>query len=107
MALAFGWRADARARIEYFDPAFFEYSGLEPQDVYGSLDGWLKAVHPEDAERAAAMWQLGAYHLDRYDLEVRMRSRSGLYYTFHGVAVPVRRNGDVVGWEGTCTLAEG
>lgn len=61
MKLEFEWRADAWARIEYLDPAFFEYTGLEPGDVYGRPDGWLNAVHPEDAERAAALLQLGAY----------------------------------------------
>jgi PAS domain-containing protein len=82
------------------NPEFFDYTGLPEQLVYADREGWMQAVHPDDLERAQAMWALARMRLDRYELELRLRGADGAYRTFLGSAHPVRVNGAVVAWSG-------
>jgi PAS domain-containing protein len=104
MNTTFRFRGRPDGHFEQMDPAFFEYTGLCERDVYGRSDGWMDAVHPNDVERARAMWQLAAMHLDQYDLELRLRSARGTYETLRGTVVPVWENGELVAWDGTATI---
>lgn len=104
MDTTFCFRGRRDGYFEHIDPAFFEYTGLSEKDVYARYDGWMDAVHPDDLERARAMWALAAMHLDQYDLEVRLCNAQGTYQTIRGSVVPVWENGELVAWEGTATI---
>jgi PAS domain S-box-containing protein len=71
------WTADHVGRLEYASPVVEEYSGNEPQAVYG--DGWLALVHPDDRARAAAAWQSAVASGERYETEIRMQRRDGAW----------------------------
>ncbi len=71
------WTADHEGRLEYASPVVEEYSGDEPQSVYG--DGWLSLVHLDDRAAAAAAWQAAVASGERYEVEFRMRRRDGSY----------------------------
>jgi PAS domain-containing protein len=48
------WRKRADGTIDYFNSAWYEYSGLTPEM---SLDkGFYAAMHPEDVARAQSAW---------------------------------------------------
>ncbi len=86
------------------DRAFFDCTGLPEELVYRQHDGWMQAVHPDDLDRARAMWALAPAHLDAYDLELRVRRADGTYCMLRGTAVPVWENGELVAWEGSALI---
>lgn len=104
MSTTFRFRGTPDGYFEQMDRAFFEYTGMSEQDVYGRYEGWMDAVHPNDLERARAMWALAAMRLDQYDLELRLRSAHGTYEMLRGSVVPVWENGELVAWEGIATF---
>ena len=60
--------------------------------------------HPDDQSRAAARWQRSLDTGDHYEIEYRLRHRSGQYRWVLGKAQPVRdRHGTIIRWYGTCT----
>lgn len=77
METSFQFRRTRDGYFEYRDREFFEYTGLPEDVVYGNPEGWMRAVHPDDLERAQAMWALAVMHLDEYRLEVRLRGKDG------------------------------
>ncbi|HEX8444868.1 MAG TPA: PAS domain S-box protein [Allosphingosinicella sp.] len=87
---------------DYFNRRWYEYTGV-PE---GSTDGeeWNGMFHPDDQQRAWAVW---AHCLDTgepYHIEYRLRHRSGEYRWVLGRAQPVRNEaGEIVRWYGTCT----
>jgi PAS domain-containing protein len=104
MEMSFRFRGTPDGRFEHMDQTFFEFTGLSEDLVYGKPGGWMEAVHPDDVERARALWGMAALQLDQYDLEVRVRTVRGTYATLCGSAVPVRQNGEVVAWEGHAVI---
>src|SRR5207237_6603893 len=65
---------------------------------------WLdKVVHPEDRARVRERWMAAGQGRDDYDLELRIRRADGQYRWFKAGAMPVRDDGRIVRWFGTCT----
>ncbi|MBE7218335.1 MAG: PAS domain-containing protein [Caulobacteraceae bacterium] len=87
---------------DYYNRRWYEYTGV-PQ---GSTDGeaWNGMFHPDDQERAWARWRRSLATGEPYEIEYRLRHRSGEYRWTLGRALPVRdAQGAVVRWIGTCT----
>ncbi len=87
---------------DYFNRRWYEYTGM-PE---GSTDGeeWNGMFHPEDQERAWAVWRHCLTTGEPYHIEYRLRHRSGAYRWVLGRAQPVRNErGEIVRWYGTCT----
>ena len=60
--------------------------------------------HPDDQERAWAVWQHSLATGEPYHIEYRLRHRSGHYRWVLGRAQPVRDGrGRIARWFGTCT----
>jgi signal transduction histidine kinase len=68
-------------------------------------DGWLAAVHPEDAGRCLAGWREAVVAGDLYEGEFRLRRASDGAYRWHvSRAVPERgADGRIAAWLGTYT----
>jgi len=103
--VVFHWSTDANGALTHFSNAWFDYTGLDARESYGTRDGWLSVVHPLDRERVQSIWTQHAYVLDRYELDLRIRGRDGLYHRFNGMATPVRENDAIVSWAGYCMSA--
>jgi PAS domain S-box-containing protein len=91
------------AGFDYFNERWTDYTGLaiEPSRTF---DGWRTVVHPDDLETAAAAWDRAAGTGETYEVEYRLKSKTGDYRWFLGRAVPVRDpSGGVARWFGTCT----
>ena len=86
---------------DYISDRFYEFTGAVP----GSANdfGWLDYVHPEDKQKAMAEWSLCVESGANYEAEYRMQAKDGSYRWFRARAVPIRREGEIVRWYGTCS----
>jgi len=87
---------------DYYNRQWYEFTGVPP----GSTDGeaWNGMFHPEDQPRAWEVWRHSLRTGDSYEIEYRLRHRSGEYRWVLGRALPVRNDeGRIVRWMGTCT----
>ena len=96
------WMADARGSHLYFNRRWFEFTGLSPQESYGS--GWSKQLHCDDSDRVQMRWQHSLDSGAPYEIEYRFRRHDGEYHWFLVRALPLRDEaGRVSKWFGTCT----
>jgi PAS domain S-box-containing protein len=87
---------------DYYNARWYEFTGVP----LGSTDGeaWNGMFHPEDRERAWDVWRLSLSTGKPYEIEYRLRHRSGDYRWTLGRAMPMRNEaGKIVRWIGTCT----
>jgi PAS domain S-box-containing protein len=88
---------------DYYNNRWYEFTGVP----YGTTDGegWNDVFHPEDQERAWSRWQHSLDTGEPYEIEYRLRHRSGEYRWVLGRAQPLRdTDGRIVRWFGTCTV---
>lgn len=96
------WTATANGEAQYFNGSFLAYTGMEASEAMG--DGWLRAVHEEDASRYLELWEQASAAGKEMELQLRLRSRDGTYRWHLSRLVPdVGKDGAVVGWLGTHT----
>jgi PAS domain S-box-containing protein len=76
-----------------------EYTGVPMEEHLG--DGWNKLLHPDDRQRAMAVWKAAVRELTPYDLEYRIRRHDGHYEWFKVRGRPIRDvTGRIVRWFG-------
>jgi PAS domain S-box-containing protein len=96
------WTTDAGGRADWCNRHFTEYTGLDAGAATGA--GWQRALHPDDAARAAARWAASIASGEPYELEHRLRRADGAYRWHLTRAVPLRASdGRVLRWFGTST----
>lgn len=87
---------------DYYNARWYEFTGVPD----GSTDGeaWNGMFHPEDQDRAWGRWRHSLATGDPYEIEYRLRHRSGDYRWVLGRAMPIRdQSGAIIRWMGTCT----
>jgi PAS domain S-box-containing protein len=87
---------------DYYNARWYEFTGVPD----GSTDGeaWAGMFHDEDQPRAWKNWRHSLATGEPYEVEYRLRHRSGEYRWMLGRAMPIRDDtGSVVRWIGTCT----
>ena len=87
---------------DYYNHRWYEFTGM-PE---GSTDGaaWAGMFHPDDQDRAWQRWRLSLETGQPYEIEYRLRHRSGEYRWVLGRAQPVRSaQGQITRWYGSCT----
>ncbi len=87
---------------DYYNARWYAFTGV-PE---GSTDGeaWNGMFHPDDRERAWARWRHSLATGDPYEIEYRLRHRSGAFRWVLGRAMPMRdEHGAIIRWMGTCT----
>lgn len=87
---------------DYFNQQWYDFTGVPD----GSTDGigWNDVFHPDDQARAWALWNHSLATGEVYEIQYRLRHRSGQYRWTLGRALPVRNQFDqIVRWMGTCT----
>lgn len=99
------WTADPKGEVTFFNRRWTEYTGTEL--VSGRDNGWgAELLHPDDADRLRAGWQLAVLHqADGYSEEFRLRrAEDSEYRWFLSTAVPLRdATGAIDEWVGTLT----
>lgn len=96
------WAAEPNGYHYYYNARWYDFTGM-PE---GSTDGeeWNGMFHPEDQELAWARWNHSLETGEPYEIEYRLRHRSGQYHWTLGRAMPVRdAKGNILRWFGTCT----
>ncbi|OAN51689.1 sensor histidine kinase [Sphingobium sp. TCM1] len=87
---------------DYYNARWYEYTGVP----VGSTDGeaWNGMFHPDDQPIAWERWRHSLATGEPYEIEYRLRHRSGDYRWTLGRALPIRdANGAITRWIGTCT----
>ncbi|MEO7641775.1 MAG: ATP-binding protein, partial [Ramlibacter sp.] len=87
---------------DYFNQQWYAFTGVPPGSTDG--EGWNDVFHPQDQAHAWAAWRHSLATGATYEIEYRLRHRSGEYRWVLGRALPVRNEaGAIVRWMGTCT----
>lgn len=87
---------------DYYNARWYEYTGTPVGSTDG--EGWNDMFHPDDQDRAKAIWQRSLDTGEPYDIEYRLRHYSGEYRWTLGRALPIRNSdGIITRWIGTCT----
>jgi len=96
------WSTLADGFHDYYNERWYEFTGVPLGSTDG--EGWNGMFHPDDQERAWAHWRHCLATGEPYEIEYRLRHRSGQYRWTLGRALPVRDGqGRIVRWIGTCT----
>jgi PAS domain S-box-containing protein len=87
---------------DYYNERWYEFTGVPAGSTDG--EGWNGMFHPDDQQRAWETWRHCLATGEPYEIEYRLRHRSGDYRWTLGRALPVRdAKGQIVRWIGTCT----
>ena len=87
---------------DYFNARWYEFTGTPVGTTDG--EGWNDMFHPEDQDRAWALWRHSLDTGEPYTIEYRLRHFDGTYRWVLGRALPVHdENGAIQRWFGTCT----
>ena len=95
------WSTQPDGYHDYYNAQWYAFTGMP----LGSTDGeeWNGMFHPEDQDRAWERWRHSLETGEPYEIEYRLRRHDGEYRWTIGRALPVRENGEIVRWIGTCT----
>jgi PAS domain S-box-containing protein len=94
------WTAQADGALDYLSEEFWRATGILPADALG--DAWVAALHPDDRNRALAVWERAVATGEPYLTEFRVRTVHG-GHRWHYVRATPERNaaGDVLRWWGS------
>ncbi len=96
------WSALPDGFHDYYNYQWYDFTGIPVGSTDG--EGWGGMFHPEDQPRAWDLWQQSLETGATYEIEYRLRHRSGQYRWTLGRALPVRDEaGKIIRWMGTCT----
>ncbi|WP_442794471.1 PAS domain S-box protein [Pelobium manganitolerans] len=96
------WTADASGRINYFNKAFYRFTGLNESILEN--DSWPLMVHPDDRENNVKTWNAAVRTGEDYLVEQRFRRYDGEYawQLSRGKALK-DVHGNITMWVGTST----
>jgi len=95
------WMAAPGGGIEYLNQRWLKYIGLSAEETEGWE--WQRIVHPDDLPRALAKWTHALETGEPFAVEHRLRRADGTYLWHLGQALPLREDGRIIKWFGTCT----
>lgn len=96
------WSTRPDGYHDFFNRRWYEFTGASFGSTYG--DDWAFMFHPDDRERTFESWRHSLQTGEPYEIEYRLRHRSGEYRWVLGRAHPVRNEqGKIIRWMGTCT----
>jgi diguanylate cyclase (GGDEF)-like protein/PAS domain S-box-containing protein len=96
------WSAGPDGRDDYNNRQWYEFTGAEPGSAEG--DDWASLVHPEDRDRAVALWRQSLQSGEPYECEYRLHHHSGEYRWVLSRGTPVQgARQEVRRWYGTNT----
>ncbi|MDB5935344.1 MAG: sensor hybrid histidine kinase [Massilia sp.] len=87
---------------DYFNQQWYQFTGVAEGASAGGR--WADVLHPEDKARGLAQWQRSLASGEPYEMEFRIRHRSGQYRWILARALPIRDEaGATVRWMGSST----
>jgi PAS domain S-box-containing protein len=98
----FVWSADGNGNVNYFNQAFFDYTGFTNEQILNG--GWIEMVHPDDRNENLKKWKESTDAGKDYIFEQRFRRYDGTYRWQLSRAVPFTDDtGNIQQWIGTST----
>lgn len=102
---ALAWSAHTDGTAEFFNQHYLNFVGLTAEQASGW--GWTAAVHPDDTNGLAHVWQRSLASELPGEAEVRLRSHGGEYRWFLFRVNPFRdETGTILKWYGVNTDIE-
>ncbi|WP_198935169.1 hybrid sensor histidine kinase/response regulator [Pararhizobium arenae] len=96
------WSTLPDGHHDYYNQRWYDFTGVPVGSTDG--EGWNGMFHPDDQERAWAVWRHCLATGEPYHIEYRLRHRSGVYRWVLGRAQAVRdTEGNITRWFGSCT----
>jgi PAS domain S-box-containing protein len=95
------WVTNPEGEIAEDSPEWRSITGQSSEEYF--RNGWLDAIHPDDAERVVTGWRDCLRDGKVFDSRYRVRSRTGSYRHYDVRAVPIERDGKIVEWMGAST----
>jgi PAS domain S-box-containing protein len=87
---------------DYYNAQWYAFTGVPAGSTDG--EGWNDMFHPDDQAEAWKRWNHSLTTGEPYEIEYRLRHRSGNYRWTLGRALPIRDSeGRITRWMGTCT----
>ncbi len=81
---------DVNKDEEWWSPHFYELLGYSPEEFPAKASTFQALLHPDDFERTKAAFENHFKQHLPFDLEYRLRTKSGLYRWFRGTGMAVR-----------------
>ena len=99
--LALIWTAGTDKLCNYFNEPWLNFTGRTLDQEIGN--GWTEGVHPEDFDRCLATYVAAFDKRESFDIEYRLRHRSGEYRWIQDVGTPnYNSSGEFIGYIGHC-----
>ncbi len=93
--------ASNTGHYEYVNESWCELAGLSAEQALG--DGWASALHPEDADRVLASWDISVAAAADGGEEYRFLKADGSVSRVESHVTAMRDDdGALIGWVGTC-----
>ena len=95
------WSATPDGAVDYCNARVLDYTGLSHEEIKGA--GWMKTIHPDDADNMARAWAHSVESGDPFQFEFRcLRGSDGMYRWCVSSALPLRApDGSILKWYGT------
>lgn len=96
------WVSDAAGHCLLVNRAWREFTGRKLEESLG--DGWLSAMHPEDAAAWPDQIHRAIAEKESFSVECRLRRCDGRYRWLHKTGQPFfdEKSGDLLGYVGCC-----
>lgn len=99
------WSTLADGSHDYYNARWYEFTGVPVGSTDG--EGWAGMFHEDDLPAAWEKWKHSLATGEPYEVEYRLRHRSGEYRWMIGRALPIIDDeGRIQRWIGTCTDIE-
>ena len=96
------WSALPDGYHDYYNRQHYEFAGMPVGATIG--DNWGSILHPDDLPRTKTAWEHSLATGAPYEIEYRLRHRSGEYHWMLARALPIRNQAGLIErWIGTCT----
>jgi PAS domain S-box-containing protein len=101
------WVTDERGFVQMIPPqaiahlSWSSFTGFPVETMRGH--GWIRAVHPDDTNKVVSLVADAIRSGLQFEWDIRVRHRSGEWRWVTARGIPVRVEGVIRGWIGTCT----
>jgi len=88
------WDWDVPSGVAYFSPRYYLMLGYQPNEFPSNFDTWKSLVHPDDVEQAVRIISEGLNTSEMFEVDFRMRTKSGDWSWILGRGRVVEKDAD-------------